>query len=99
MFIMVNKKVKHADIAVQTPAVETETMGMRIRKLRESKQMSQERLGVLCGASRSSVSQWETGVNEDMKLTTFLALVGALGTTPHYLVHGITKPFPTRSGS
>jgi transcriptional regulator with XRE-family HTH domain len=99
MFSMVNTKVKHADIGAKTPAVETETMGMRIRKLRESKQMSQDALGKLCEASRSSVSQWETGVNSDMKLTTFLALVQALGTTPHYLVHGYTKPFSTRSGS
>jgi transcriptional regulator with XRE-family HTH domain len=38
------------------------TIGLRIRKLRERNNLSQEKFGELCGVSKASVSQWELGV-------------------------------------
>ena len=38
-------------------------IGTRIRELRERNKLSQEKFGELCGASKGSVSQWETGIS------------------------------------
>jgi DNA-binding XRE family transcriptional regulator len=65
-----------------------ETMGDRIRLLRQSKGLTQEQLGDRLGVSKVAVSQWETGGTSNVRLKTFLALVEELGTTPHYLIFG-----------
>ncbi len=36
-------------------------IGARIRQLRERNTLSQDKFGELCGVSKASVSQWETG--------------------------------------
>lgn len=74
-----------------------ETMGDRIRTLRESKGWTQEGLAAQLGArgakvSGNAVSQWERGETQNIKLRLFLALVEALGTTHEYLVHGPSEP-------
>jgi transcriptional regulator with XRE-family HTH domain len=68
--------------------METETMGDRIRMLRQSRGLTQEALGQLVGVTKVSVSQWETGSVANIKLKTFLTLVDELGTTPQYLIFG-----------
>lgn len=37
------------------------TIATRIRQLRRERGLTQEHLGELCGASKSAVSQWESG--------------------------------------
>lgn len=65
-----------------------QTMGDRIRMLRNAKGMTQTELGDLCGVGKSAVSAWEKGEVNDIKLKAFLSLVSALGTKYEYLVFG-----------
>ena len=65
-----------------------ETMGERIKTLREARHMSQSQLADACHVTKSAVSQWENGVTENVKLRTFLLLVQALRTDVDYLVYG-----------
>src|SRR5690242_9216819 len=74
-----------------------QTMGDRIRILRESKGWTQGQLAARLTArgapvTFSAVSQWERGETENIKLRAFLALVEELGTTHDYLVHGPSDP-------
>jgi DNA-binding XRE family transcriptional regulator len=69
-----------------------ETMGQRIRLLRQARGLTQQQLGDHLGVSKVAVSQWETGSTENIRLKTFLALVDLLGTKPEYLIFGPEKP-------
>ena len=84
-----------ADRAITYPPMET--MGDRIRVLREAKGWTQDGLAQRLtdrGAkvSGNAVSQWERGETQNIKLRLFLALVEELGTTHEYLVHGPSDP-------
>jgi len=39
------------------------TIGKRIRELREEKELSQEKLGKAMGISQAGIARWESGVN------------------------------------
>lgn len=74
-----------------------QTMGERIRFLREARGLSQEGLADRLAkrgvkVSGNAISQWERGETQNIKLQTFLALVDELGTTHEYLVHGPSEP-------
>lgn len=69
-----------------------ETMGDRIRMLREAKGYTQTQLGDLCGVSKSAVSQWERNETANIKLQTFLTLLEVLGTRYEYLLKGPDAP-------
>jgi DNA-binding XRE family transcriptional regulator len=72
-----------------------ETMGDRIKQLRQAKGWTQEQLGTRLGVTKVAVSQWETGGTSNVRLKTFLALAEELGTTPHYLIFGPERPSTT----
>lgn len=72
-------------------AVRVDTMGSRIRALREAQGMSQEALGRLCNVTRGSVSQWEIGITANIRLQTFLTLCDVLHTDPHFLIYGTSR--------
>lgn len=86
---MLNCHVKTAerDDNYSVPAMET--MGDRIRTLRQSRGWTQEELGERIGVTKVSVSQWETGITSNIRLKTFIALYEELQTTPHYLIFGV----------
>jgi transcriptional regulator with XRE-family HTH domain len=94
---MLQPNVNHATAGLDLRFSAMETMGDRIRTLRQSKGWTLEDL-----ASRltrrghkvtfSAISQWERGESQNIKLPTFLALVDELGTTHEYLVHGPSEP-------
>lgn len=65
-----------------------ETMGDRIKMLREAKGLTQEQLGKLVGVSKAAVSQWELGQAQNIKLETFLTLLNVLGVKYEYLIYG-----------
>lgn len=74
-----------------------DTMGDRIRMLREARGWTQDQVAAALttrGAkiSGNAISQWERGITENIKLKTFLALVEEFGTTADYLVHGPSDP-------
>lgn len=65
-----------------------ETMGDRIRQLREARGLTQTQLGEATGVTKSAVSQWEGGATANIKLQTFMMLCEALSTDPAYLIWG-----------
>lgn len=68
-----------------------ETMGQRIKRLREARNWTQGFLADQVGVTVSAVSQWELDQTENVKLVPFLRLAKVLETDPHYLVFGQTR--------
>lgn len=79
-----------------------QTMGQRIRTLREAQGMTQEALAKAIGVSRGAVAQWELGVVANVRLQAFLRLCETLRTTPQYLLYGSdrsrSRPLPRAAG-
>jgi DNA-binding Xre family transcriptional regulator len=65
-----------------------QTMGERIRLLRQARGMSQGDLSSKIGVTPGAISQWENGSTKNIKLETFLRLCAELGTEPQYLIFG-----------
>jgi transcriptional regulator with XRE-family HTH domain len=73
-----------------------ETMGTRIRTLREAKGLTQAQLAEKVGVTKGAVSAWETGYAKNLRLQTFLRLLDVLGVSkPEYLIWGTDR---NRSG-
>lgn len=94
---MLELRLQHALAVGGVSFATMQTMGDRIRILRESKGWTQTQLAERLTArgapvTFSAVSQWERGETENIKLRAFLALVEELGTTHEYLVHGPSDP-------
>jgi transcriptional regulator with XRE-family HTH domain len=69
-----------------------ETMGTRIRTLREAKGLTQQQLADELGVTKGAVSAWETGYAENIRLQTFLKLLDVLGVKkPEYLIWGADR--------
>jgi transcriptional regulator with XRE-family HTH domain len=73
-----------------------ETMGDRIRQLREARGLTQQQLGALVGVTKSAVSQWEDGSTKNLKLETFLRVCEVLQTDAEYLIWGPDRGAATR---
>lgn len=96
-YSMLQLQVKHALADGALSFRSMDTMGDRIRVLREAKGWTQSQLADRLTArgarvTFSAVSQWERGETQNIKLHLFLALVAELGTTHEYLVHGPSDP-------
>jgi transcriptional regulator with XRE-family HTH domain len=65
-----------------------ETMGQRIKKMREARAWTQGQLAEMVGVTVSAVSQWELDQTENVKLLPFLRLAKIFDTDAHYLVFG-----------
>lgn len=65
-----------------------ETMGQRIKQMRDQRGWTQTQLADLVGVTVSAVSQWELDQTENVKLLPFLRLAKLFETDPHYLVFG-----------
>ena len=94
---MLKFQLQHATAERGVSCHTMETMGDRIRVLRESKGWTQSQLAARLTArgaqvTFSAISQWERGETQNIKLPAFLALVDELGTTHEYLVHGPSEP-------
>jgi transcriptional regulator with XRE-family HTH domain len=72
-----------------------ETLGARIKALREARGLTLQDLADLCGVTRQAVQQWESGATADIKLDPFLRLAKALATDPWFLKWGPTREPPT----
>jgi transcriptional regulator with XRE-family HTH domain len=88
---MLNLAVKDAVPAYLYASIVMETMGDRIRTLREARKHTQESLAKACGVTKSAVSQWEAGSTKNIKLETFLKLLSALRTDHEYLIYGAER--------
>lgn len=65
-----------------------ETMGQRIKRMREQRGWTQGQLAEMVGVTVSAVSQWELDQTENVKLLPFLRLAKLFETDAHYLVFG-----------
>ena len=65
-----------------------QTMGDRIRLLRNAKGLNQEELGRLCGVTGAAVSMWENGATANIKSEPLFKLLRTLGTDLAYLIYG-----------
>jgi DNA-binding Xre family transcriptional regulator len=74
-----------------------ETMADRIKLLRVARGWSQVQLAEKVGVTSGAVSQWESGLTENIKLKTFLRLCEELGTDTHFLIFGPERQPSRRS--
>jgi DNA-binding Xre family transcriptional regulator len=86
---------KQAFEAGYWPMEEAETMGVRIRRLRQARNFSLEQLAdklISMGApstlTRAAISKWESGDTKNIQNATFVLLCRALVTDPEYLLWG-----------
>ena len=70
--------------------MDTVSLGSRIREIREANGLTQEELAAKTGISIKHLSVLERGLKEP-RLSTFLAIVEALGTTPNELLSAPTQ--------
>lgn len=96
-YSMLQFNVNHASADEPLGLYRMETMGQRIRRLREARGLTQEDLADRLrqrGAqiTGNAISQWERDEVKDPKLKTFLALIDEFDTSADYLVHGPSDP-------
>jgi transcriptional regulator with XRE-family HTH domain len=89
---MLNLQVKDAVPESAYAFENMETMGDRIRQLREGHRLTQTQLGQLCGVTKSAVSQWENGPTKNLKLDPFLRMLEVLHTDANYVFWGKRRP-------
>lgn len=65
------------------------TVGANIRRLRNQLERSAEALAIKAGVTRATIHNLETGVSQDIKLSTLDDIATALGVD----IHSLTEPF------
>lgn len=63
-----------------------ETMGERIKRLRQSKDITQEELARIVGLQRGAIAKYEIGLVENMKQTTIKKMAEYFNVAPSYLM-------------
>lgn len=66
--------------------MESESMGMRINRLRLKNNMTLEELGNKVGVGKSTVRKWENGMIANMRRDKIAKLAAALNVSPGYLM-------------
>lgn len=62
------------------------SVGDRIRRARELKDMSQEDLGLACGTTKQTIYKYESGIITNIPLDKIESIADALGVSAAYLV-------------
>jgi len=65
-----------------------ETMGDRIKFLRQSRKLTQEGMGEIVGVSGASISQWESGAITGIRPDNFLRFCAYFAVDPYWVVFG-----------
>ena len=68
-----------------------ESLGIRLKKLRKDKGLTQVELGKLSGVTGVTIGYWEKDLNEPGSKA-LSKLAQALGTTESYLLYGVSSP-------
>jgi transcriptional regulator with XRE-family HTH domain len=84
---MLKADVNHA-LGPHAYAAFMESMGDRIKALRESQRLSQEAVGKIVGVSGASISQWENGTIRGIRPENFLRFCAYFSADPYWLVFG-----------
>lgn len=98
MYAMTDTDVNHGNggtvYALRSMAPEEETMGQRIARLMEAKNLSVIEVARLCGVKRASVYQWINGASPNIRPENFQRLLKVLDTDAAYLLWGPTRRDP-----
>jgi transcriptional regulator with XRE-family HTH domain len=73
-------------------------MGERLKALREAASLTQQRLAERAGISTAVIFHMEQGWKADPRLSTLVALAGALDMTAGQLVNELIRPAPKKRG-
>lgn len=65
-----------------------ETIGQRIKRLREGYEYSQDFVAKKVGVSRVAVTKWESGQTANLKLSNLMNLCKLLNVSVEYLIYG-----------
>ncbi len=68
-----------------------ETIGQRIKRIRESANVSQQYIADKVGVSRVAVTKWENGHTSNLKLDNLMKLCKLLDISVEYLIYGEAK--------
>lgn len=85
---LLSGQVQHTATGRRLDYPPMETMGDRIRVLREARGLSQQQLADKLGVTKGAVGQWERGLTKNVKNLTMLALCDVLQTDQKYLLFG-----------
>jgi transcriptional regulator with XRE-family HTH domain len=94
---MLKSEVNHA-LGLAAYAGQMETMGDRIRTLRESRKLTQEDMGKIIGISGAAVSLWESDQTKNIRPENFLRFCAYFNVDPYWVVFG-AEGDPQRSPS
>lgn len=62
------------------------TVGEKIKATRESRQMTQEQLGCLCGTTKQTIFKYENNIVTNIPLDKLERIAGVLSVSPSYLM-------------
>jgi len=82
---MLKDEVNHASGAAPYAPRIMETMGDRIRGLRESRKLTQDDLGKIVGVSYAAISQWESGATTGIRPENFLRFCAYFNVDPYWV--------------
>ncbi len=74
----------------------TETLGARVTRLREGKELTRIDLAVAAGVSQGAIQLIEKGATRKPSAAMISKLAGALGVSDGLLLEGIDEPTPAR---
>lgn len=92
IIVMLNSQVNYAGDPIPYAFGMAQTLGDRIRMLRQSRKMSQDQLGAVLKVSGASVSQWENGATQNLKIENFLRFCSFFNCDPTWLAFGDNPP-------
>ena len=84
---MLKPEVNHA-LGVTAYAGQMESMGDRIRTLRESRKLTQEDMGKIVGISGAAISLWESDQTKNLRPENFLRFCAYFNVDPYWVVFG-----------
>lgn len=84
---MLKSQVNHETVVLPYASI-METMGDRIRTLRESRTLTQEDMGKIIGISGVAISQWESGATKNLRPENFLRFCAYFNVDPYWVVFG-----------
>jgi transcriptional regulator with XRE-family HTH domain len=74
--------------ALHFETMHARTLGERLRHARQMRNLTQDQLAARCGVSRSVISQWETGVVQEISATHLFCTARALRVSLDWLLEG-----------
>lgn len=85
---MLNSQVNHARRLNPYALQMAETMGDRIRGIREARSLTQAEVGLIIGVTAATISQWESGTTKGIRPLNFIRFCAYFSVDPWTVVFG-----------